>query len=125
MCAWKGLLPWTALWKIMVTEHTQPPTQPAGRGPTPSASRTARRPFLWTLTSLSITHRRHLQSITLADLDPSACLDADHLQMRCLDNQKKQQTEVNHAQLKHSVLAFVSLFTLACRHGRECGGLAL
>ena len=80
MCAWKGLPLWTALWKTMVTEHTQPPTQPSGRGPTPSASPTARRPFLWTLSSLPITHRRHLQSITPADLDPSACLYPEDLQ---------------------------------------------
>ena len=50
-------------------------------------------PFLQTISSLPGTHRRQLQSITPADLDLSACLDADHLRLDSLKKQQKQQTE--------------------------------
>ena len=46
MCAWKGLLPWMALWRTTGMAHTQPRTQPVARAHIPLASQMARRPSL-------------------------------------------------------------------------------
>ena len=110
MCAWKGQTPWTALWKTTAMARTQPPTQPAGPGPTPSASQTARHPFLLTLRSQPATHSCQLWSSTPADLDPSGCLNADHLWLRCLDKLMKQYARPKGVNTSSTLCCLLSAF---------------